>query len=97
MGVPWTYSIASQLTYRRFCGQDEEHDPGEEYEEYLACSVCGDNCKCISRIMHEDEEKHAANSNIKIQKFRVHVLTFVPAAHRQCARDADTLAADEGT
>ncbi|KAI6894807.1 hypothetical protein KC337_g18402, partial [Hortaea werneckii] len=26
-----------------FCGQDEEHDPGEEFEEYLACSVCGDN------------------------------------------------------
>lgn len=26
-----------------FCGQDEEHDPGEEFEEYLACAVCGDN------------------------------------------------------
>ncbi|KAK4545929.1 hypothetical protein LTR36_002493 [Oleoguttula mirabilis] len=42
-----------------FCGQDEEHDPGEDFEEYLACSVCGDN------------------------------------AHRQCARDAASLAADE--
>ena len=30
-----------------FCGQDEEHDPSEEYEEYLACSVCGDNGKSI--------------------------------------------------
>lgn len=29
----------------RFCGQDEEHDPGEDFEEYLACSVCGDNGK----------------------------------------------------
>ena len=29
----------------RFCGLEEEKDPGEEYEEYLACSVCGDNCK----------------------------------------------------
>ena len=29
----------------RFCGQDEENDPGEEYEEYMACAVCGDNCK----------------------------------------------------
>jgi hypothetical protein len=27
----------------RFCGQDEEHDPGEEFEEWLACAVCGDN------------------------------------------------------
>ncbi|KAL8769075.1 MAG: hypothetical protein Q9209_004861 [Squamulea sp. 1 TL-2023] len=26
-----------------FCGQDEEHDPSEEFEEYMACAVCGDN------------------------------------------------------
>ncbi|TLD20802.1 hypothetical protein E2P81_ATG08466 [Venturia nashicola] len=26
-----------------FCGGDEEHDPSEEFEEYLACAVCGDN------------------------------------------------------
>ncbi|KAI9789246.1 MAG: hypothetical protein M1816_006255 [Peltula sp. TS41687] len=26
-----------------FCGEDEEHDPSEEYEEYLTCDVCGDN------------------------------------------------------
>ncbi|KAI9838319.1 MAG: hypothetical protein M1819_005587 [Sarea resinae] len=26
-----------------FCGEDEEHDPSEEFEEYLACAVCGDN------------------------------------------------------
>ncbi|KAK8165427.1 histone acetyltransferase MYST2 [Phyllosticta citrichinensis] len=26
-----------------FCGQDEEHDPSEEFEEYLSCAVCGDN------------------------------------------------------
>ncbi|KAJ9295728.1 hypothetical protein DTO271G3_5751 [Paecilomyces variotii] len=26
-----------------FCGQDEEHDPAEEYEEYLTCAVCGDH------------------------------------------------------
>lgn len=29
----------------RFCGQDEDHDPNEEFEEYMACAVCGDNCK----------------------------------------------------
>lgn len=29
----------------RFCKQDEENDPGEEFEEYLACSVCGDRGK----------------------------------------------------
>ncbi|KAL0934197.1 moz sas family protein [Colletotrichum truncatum] len=26
-----------------FCKQDEEHDPGEEFEEYLTCVGCGDN------------------------------------------------------
>ncbi|KAL8802589.1 MAG: hypothetical protein Q9200_006537, partial [Gallowayella weberi] len=26
-----------------FCGKDEEHDPSEEFEEYMACAVCGDN------------------------------------------------------
>jgi histone acetyltransferase SAS3 len=25
-----------------FCGEDEEHDPNEEFEEILSCSVCGD-------------------------------------------------------
>ncbi|KAK3402173.1 hypothetical protein B0T20DRAFT_390084 [Sordaria brevicollis] len=26
-----------------FCKQDEDHDPAEEFEEYLACSGCGEN------------------------------------------------------
>lgn len=30
-----------------FCGQDEEHDPSEEFEEYLTCAVCGDHCTLI--------------------------------------------------
>ncbi|KAH7093089.1 hypothetical protein FB567DRAFT_163159 [Paraphoma chrysanthemicola] len=42
-----------------YCNQDEEHDPSEDFEEYLACGVCGDN------------------------------------AHRQCARDANTLSPDD--
>lgn len=33
----------SILTRYRFCGQDEENDPSEEFEVYLACTVCGDN------------------------------------------------------
>ncbi|KAF2036667.1 hypothetical protein EK21DRAFT_51632 [Setomelanomma holmii] len=28
-----------------YCNQDEENDPSEDYEEYLACGVCGDNGK----------------------------------------------------
>jgi hypothetical protein len=31
----------------RFCGEDEEHDPSAEFEEYLACAVCGDNGKLV--------------------------------------------------
>ncbi|PQE12222.1 hypothetical protein CJF31_00000395 [Rutstroemia sp. NJR-2017a BVV2] len=26
-----------------FCQQDEENDPSEEFELYLACEMCGDN------------------------------------------------------
>jgi len=44
--------VEQWLTYRRFCQQDEEHDPGDEFEEYLACSVCGDNGECTSRKTH---------------------------------------------
>ena len=35
---------AALLTNFRFCQQDEENDPSEEFELYLACGVCGDNC-----------------------------------------------------
>ena len=34
-----------KLMKNRFCGNDEENDPSEDFEEYMACSVCGDNCK----------------------------------------------------
>ncbi|KXL48714.1 hypothetical protein M433DRAFT_2811 [Acidomyces richmondensis BFW] len=43
-----------------FCGQDEEHDPSEEYEDYLSCSVCGDNahgqCAREAGTLSSDEE-----------------------------------------
>lgn len=29
-----------------FCKQDEEHDPGEDFEESLTCSMCGEYCAC---------------------------------------------------
>jgi hypothetical protein len=31
------------LTGIRFCGKDEDDDPSEEFEEYMACTVCGDH------------------------------------------------------
>ncbi|KAK5174052.1 Histone acetyltransferase [Saxophila tyrrhenica] len=43
-----------------FCGQDEEHDPGDEFEEYLACAVCGDNahrhCAREAETLASDED-----------------------------------------
>ena len=30
-----------------FCGQNEDNDPSEEFEEYLTCTVCGDHCMFI--------------------------------------------------
>ena len=43
-----------------FCGEDEEHDPSDEFEEYLECSVCGDNahrqCARSASTLDRDEE-----------------------------------------
>ncbi|KAI9678807.1 MAG: hypothetical protein M1817_005866 [Caeruleum heppii] len=43
-----------------FCGQDEEHDPSEDYEEYLSCAVCGDNshrqCARDAESLGSDED-----------------------------------------
>ena len=34
-----------------FCKQDEEHDPGEEFEVFLACTKCGDNGQSLERSL----------------------------------------------
>jgi hypothetical protein len=36
---------ANTDSFASYCNQDEENDPSPEYEEYLSCSVCGDNGK----------------------------------------------------
>ncbi|MCJ1280847.1 hypothetical protein MMC26_000164 [Xylographa opegraphella] len=48
-----------------FCGQDEEHDPSEEFEEYMACAVCGDNShgKCA-------RENHSLDATDDSSKWR---------------------------
>lgn len=40
----------SSINMGSFCHQDEEHDPSPEFEEYLACAVCGDNGMAIHSI-----------------------------------------------
>lgn len=47
--------------------------------------------------IREDEGSESGDGRIICFDSRVRALTFVPAAHRQCARDAGSLAADEGT
>ncbi|SLM35959.1 histone acetyltransferase [Lasallia pustulata] len=43
-----------------FCNQDEEHDPSEDFEEYMACAVCGDNshrqCAREATSLKSDED-----------------------------------------
>ena len=47
-----TYSAFRKiLTISRFCQQDEESDPSEIFELYLACDVCGDNGKLIRTVV----------------------------------------------
>ena len=78
------------INLNSFCGQDEENDPCEEFEEYMACAVCGDNCKLTYwHLQHHhlflsshDFSSSTANRG---------------AAHRQCARDAKSLITDDDT
>jgi histone acetyltransferase SAS3 len=52
----------SILNLCRFCQQDEEHDPSADFEEYLACAVCGDNCMLTLKtgLFRLDEADEAA-------------------------------------
>ncbi|KAI5310878.1 hypothetical protein KEM55_004915 [Ascosphaera atra] len=45
------------------CHQDEEHDPGEEFEVPLACRVCDDRChrQCAREQGHLEHEEDAEN------------------------------------
>lgn len=33
-----------------FCRQDENHDPAEEFEAYLSCASCGENCRLLTGL-----------------------------------------------
>jgi histone acetyltransferase SAS3 len=46
----------------RFCGENEENDPAEEYEEYLACRTCGKNAH---RQCARDEDAFKNENNGK--------------------------------
>ena len=67
----------------RFCNQDEDHDPSEEYEEYLTCAVCGDHCMLIC-------------GPLRLNRYLTIVTDLANPAHRQCAREQDALRDTEG-
>ncbi|KAH8697631.1 hypothetical protein BGW36DRAFT_296582 [Talaromyces proteolyticus] len=48
-----------------FCGQDEDNDPSEDFEEYLTCAVCGDHShrQCA-------REQNAFSDNEEAQDWR---------------------------
>ncbi|KAF7592456.1 hypothetical protein BBP40_000237 [Aspergillus hancockii] len=45
-----------------FCGQDEDNDPSEDFEEYLTCTVCGDHshrqCAREQNALNDAENAH---------------------------------------
>ncbi|KAG0648641.1 Histone acetyltransferase mst2 [Hyphodiscus hymeniophilus] len=44
-----------------FCQQDEENDPGEEFELYLACGICGDNGQLFCLMYFNEADKAVAH------------------------------------
>lgn len=44
-------SEAADTDLCMFCKQDEQHDPAEEFEVYLSCGNCGENCKLRSHVV----------------------------------------------
>lgn len=68
----------------RYCEGDENEDPSEDFEEMLACSSCEDKC----------ELKFTHKLDIYNDRGLADVAA-VPAAHRQCAREANSLDSDD--
>lgn len=69
-----TSVVMRSLTWlHRFCGQDEEHDPGEVFEEWLTCNVCGDNGMLIFTFHKKHEEKNErVQYKLIVSKIRGH-------------------------
>lgn len=57
MRLPPRSGVIPRLISPRFCEQDEDHDPSVEFEEYLACAVCGDNGELLSCCVCKQSRK----------------------------------------
>lgn len=69
-------SEAEPATLCMFCKKDEENDPGEEFEPFLACKGCGEHGKVLTLSCVDALGQLTDSSCI---------------AHQQCARDVDAL------
>ncbi|KAF2720334.1 hypothetical protein K431DRAFT_226682 [Polychaeton citri CBS 116435] len=75
------------------CGQDEEHDPGEEFEEVLSCAVCGDNShrQCAREAGSLDSDQDAERWRCKecvsngLEEDFKHVESTLSSNHRSSA------------
>lgn len=63
------HSLTLVLTcFARFCGQDEENDPSEEFEEWLACAVCDDHGMFIFHCASKKHEGMEKQLQYKVEK-----------------------------
>ncbi|TVY87615.1 Histone acetyltransferase [Lachnellula willkommii] len=93
-----------------FCQQDEENDPSEEFELYLACGVCGDNahrqCARNAQALKTDEEAETwycldcVSNNLVPEEAIPDAAEILDPAARRISRDrlpGDLLPSHRGT
>ncbi|AEO64301.1 uncharacterized protein THITE_135612 [Thermothielavioides terrestris NRRL 8126] len=85
-----------------FCKQDEEHDPAEEFEVFLACIKCGDNgpesWRC-PKCADESDSAAAEEVNDEVRMDGITDATASPATRRASAPKLarDLLPSQRGT
>ena len=63
-----------------FCKQDEEHDPAEDFETFLACNSCGDNgepLKTSRYLTRANVQQHINSVPVKPGHSRAKKVSFV--------------------
>ncbi|PNH39232.1 hypothetical protein VD0004_g7649 [Verticillium dahliae] len=61
-------SDAAGRTLCLFCKQDEEHDPGEDFEDYLMCSHCGENSDTSRTLPTNDDRRRFDEAKQKAEE-----------------------------
>lgn len=82
-----------------FCRQDEDNDPGEDFEEYLSCVVCGENCEWLgvssrrtTKLTDCVAHQHCAREADVLKELTGKLLSYLPsisgALTRRCLRSS---------